>query len=339
MSLFVPGALALLLFVCPPATRLAAQDPAPTIVITTPTPTRVPLPTPTPQPAATPQPLDGYVVKEGDTLLSVALEMGIDVDEMGCLVRPEFDPSQPLVIGDRLLPMPDGIACVRTNAGDSPRSLAATYHTTPDAIIAETWNQLDATPDLPLEPGRFVRIPLGENRSFDPVMLVSSQDQTPPFLRIMLQQPANTLPQAVMGRGGPRRAAPNAPVPANWPYGTGHFKWPVYGILTQGYRLDHRAVDIAAPIGTPITASDRGVVLRAGWNNQGYGNFVIIDHNIDYLTLYAHMDKILVHEGEVVGEGQVLGTVGSTGNSTGPHLHFEIRDFGRLANPLEFLAQ
>jgi murein DD-endopeptidase MepM/ murein hydrolase activator NlpD len=79
-------------------------------------------------------------------------------------------------------------------------------------------------------------------------------------------------------------------------------------------------------------------VLRAGWNNQGYGYFVILDHQIDYLTLYAHLDRVLVSEGEVVGKGQVIGTVGTTGNSTGPHLHFEIRDFGRLINPLEILT-
>ncbi|MBK8045672.1 MAG: M23 family metallopeptidase [Anaerolineales bacterium] len=64
----------------------------------------------------------------------------------------------------------------------------------------------------------------------------------------------------------------------------------------------------------------------------------MIDHKIDYITLYAHLDTILVNEGDVVGQGQALGTVGSTGNSTGPHLHFEIRDFGRLINPLELLA-
>ena len=112
----------------------------------------------------------------------------------------------------------------------------------------------------------------------------------------------------------------------------------MYGWLSQGYRYDHRAIDIAAVQGTPVTAADRGVVVRAGWNDQGYGRFVVIDHQIDYVTLYAHLDRILVHEGEIVGQGQVIGTVGSTGNSTGPHLHFEIRDFGRLTNPLELLA-
>jgi murein DD-endopeptidase MepM/ murein hydrolase activator NlpD len=81
------------------------------------------------------------------------------------------------------------------------------------------------------------------------------------------------------------------------------------------------------------------VVIRAGWNDQGYGNFVIIDHNIDYLTLYAHLDQIVVKEKDVVAQGQVIGTVGSTGNSTGPHLHFEIRDFGRRINPLDLLVR
>jgi murein DD-endopeptidase MepM/ murein hydrolase activator NlpD len=81
------------------------------------------------------------------------------------------------------------------------------------------------------------------------------------------------------------------------------------------------------------------VVIRAGWNNQGYGQFVVIDHNIDYLTLYAHLSEILVKEGQVIAQGQAIGRVGSTGNSTGPHLHFEIRDFGRQTNPLELLGR
>ena len=115
--------------------------------------------------------------------------------------------------------------------------------------------------------------------------------------------------------------------------------WPVYGWMSQGYRGDHRAIDIAAVGGTFVTAADRGVVIRSGWNDQGYGTFVVIDHNIDYITLYAHMQDIYVKEGDVVAQGQIIGTIGSTGNSTGPHLHFEIRDFGRLANPLDLLIR
>ena len=113
----------------------------------------------------------------------------------------------------------------------------------------------------------------------------------------------------------------------------------MYGWLSQPYRDDHRAVDIAAVAGTFVTAADRGVVVRAGWNDQGYGLFVVIDHNIDYVTLYSHLSEVFVSEGEVVAQGQVIGTVGSTGNSTGPHLHFEIRDFGRRTNPIGLLVR
>jgi murein DD-endopeptidase MepM/ murein hydrolase activator NlpD len=171
----------------------------------------------------------------------------------------------------------------------------------------------------------------------------------------MLHQPVNTSPFTVLAVGGPfaeqrqllqrlseRALSANRQpgvVPANWPYGSGVFQWPLAGWLTQGYRYDHRAIDIAAPAGTPVRAADRGVVVRAGWNQQGYGLFVIIDHNIDYVTLYAHLSEVLVQEGQVVAQGDILGKVGSTGNSTGPHLHFEIRDFGRLTNPLELLTR
>jgi murein DD-endopeptidase MepM/ murein hydrolase activator NlpD len=139
--------------------------------------------------------------------------------------------------------------------------------------------------------------------------------------------------------GGPGPAPDSVPVPDDWPYGTGHFTWPVSGWLSQGYRNDHRAVDIAAPAGSFVTAADRGVVIRAGWNDQGYGLFIIIDHNIDYVSLYSHLSEVFVEEGDIVRAGQVIGTVGSTGNSTGPHLHFEIRDFGRRANPLDLLIR
>jgi murein DD-endopeptidase MepM/ murein hydrolase activator NlpD len=174
----------------------------------------------------------------------------------------------------------------------------------------------------------------------------------------MLHQPVDTSPFAVLAVGGPfaehiqqtrqlanrsvraadQAGAVSGPLPANWPFGSGNFTWPLAGWLTQGYRYDHRALDIAAPSGTPVAAADRGVVLRAGWNSQGYGLFVIIDHNIDYVTLYAHLSELFVTKGQVVAQGDLIGTVGSSGNSTGPHLHFEIRDFGRLTNPLELLS-
>lgn len=300
----------------------------------------------------------GYTVRAGDTLLSVALETGLDIENAPCAVSPEFRIDQPLVIGDTLLPPPANVVCHLTVAGDTLASIAAQYGASVEEIYQLPWNRLALQPlaTVQLEAGRPIRVPLplpGANATTEgagtadantagnatPVATFEATATT--FLPLMLTMPINTSPLTVLGTTAARRAAAQplvGPVPADWPYGSGHFAWPVYGWLSQGYRYDHRALDIAAVVGTPVTAADRGVVLRAGWNDQGYGNFVIIDHKIDYLTLYAHLDRILVKEGDVVGQGQVLGTVGSTGNSTGPHLHFEIRDFGRLINPLELLT-
>jgi len=284
----------------------------------------------------------GYVIDAGDTLLTVALEMGQDVEEMGCVIRPDFDPALPLVIGDRLEPLPAGVICHRTGMGETVRDIATLYGVSAASILAEPWN-LFADEYAPLPEFRYVRIPHVARQVEVTNDGNATESEDSPFLAWMLTQPTSITPQEALVQGTAqtviRRAPTTAPVPADWKYGSGVFMWPTYGWLTQGYRSDHRAVDIAAVTGSPVTASDRGVVLRAGWNNQGYGNFVIVDHNIDYLTLYAHLDSIFVKEGEIVAQGQILGTVGSTGNSTGPHLHFEIRDFGRLVNPLEFLGR
>lgn len=323
-----------------PAPFARAQEPLPTLVITQPTATPTPGPSPA-QTALAQETGSAYVVQPGDTLLTVALEMGVDVDAMGCLLRPAFDPAQPLVIGDMLLPLPPGTLCHRTEPGETLYAVAARFGVAPDAILREAWNALPGVKtgsDLALATGRYVRVQLGVASSFDAVTVVGQANEATPFLTWMLAQTANTAPLAALQRGSDRTAEAGGPVPASWPYGSGRFFWPTYGLLTQGYRFDHRAVDIAAPLGAPVTAADRGMVIRAGWNSQGYGRFVIIDHKIDYLTLYAHLDTIFVKEGDIVAPGQVIGTVGSTGNASGPHLHFEIRDFGRLVNPLELLT-
>jgi murein DD-endopeptidase MepM/ murein hydrolase activator NlpD len=134
-------------------------------------------------------------------------------------------------------------------------------------------------------------------------------------------------------RGRPR------PIPA-W---TGPFIQPVDGPIVSGfgYRVHpifrrvkfHYGVDISAPSGNPIRAAADGVVVFAGWR-RAYGNTVIIDHGNGVATLYAHCSRILVSEGEVVKQGQVIALVGSTGLSTGPHLHFEVRHYGEPINPL-----
>jgi murein DD-endopeptidase MepM/ murein hydrolase activator NlpD len=99
--------------------------------------------------------------------------------------------------------------------------------------------------------------------------------------------------------------------------------------VTSGYGLRgsefHYGIDIGAPQGTPIRAAMNGTVVFAGWNNQGYGNLVILEHSNGTRTYYAHMSTISVSPGMSIAGGSIIGQVGSTGNSTGPHLHFEIR--------------
>src|SRR5207237_9307885 len=115
------------------------------------------------------------------------------------------------------------------------------------------------------------------------------------------------------------------------------FIWPVHGPVTSefGPRWGgfHSGIDIGADIGTPIHSAKRGVVSFAGWNDGGYGNFVIIDHGDGTATAYAHQTQVGCSVGQVVAQGQTIGYVGSTGNSTGPHLHFEIRVNGVAQNP------
>lgn len=100
----------------------------------------------------------------------------------------------------------------------------------------------------------------------------------------------------------------------------------------------HSGVDFASPRGTPIKAAAAGTVIFAGFNSGGYGNLVVVQHTDGYTTWYAHMSRALASVGQRVAAGTRIGLVGSTGNSTGPHLHFEIRHFDTPLNPLTFLA-
>jgi len=99
----------------------------------------------------------------------------------------------------------------------------------------------------------------------------------------------------------------------------------------------HPGIDLAGSYGTPIYATADGTVLRAGWNSGGYGNLVEIDHGRGITTRYGHMSAILVHEGDHVTRGEQVGRMGSTGRSTGNHLHYEVRIDGRAVNPIPFM--
>lgn len=114
--------------------------------------------------------------------------------------------------------------------------------------------------------------------------------------------------------------------------------WPLRGIVTQGYIPGkHLAIDIGAPYGSTVYAAADGTVIHAQWARTGYGFTVIIDHGGGLQTLYAHLKGTLVSSGDTVSRGQAIGAVGSTGNSTGPHVHFEVRENRQRMNPLDYL--
>ncbi|MFJ7733096.1 peptidoglycan DD-metalloendopeptidase family protein [Lysinibacillus sp. NPDC097231] len=125
--------------------------------------------------------------------------------------------------------------------------------------------------------------------------------------------------------------------------GTGEFAWPaVGGYISSGmgqrWGEFHRGIDIARPSNYNILASDNGVVVAAG-SSGSYGNRIVIDHNNGYTTLYGHLSSINVEVGNVVEKGSVIGIMGSTGNSTGTHLHFEVEKNGALENPLSYVGR
>lgn len=126
------------------------------------------------------------------------------------------------------------------------------------------------------------------------------------------------------------------PTTSNLNEGTGRFVWPFYGVLTQFFHSYHPGIDIAKRTGN-IYAADSGTVIRSGWWQGGYGNAVQIDHGNGFVTTYAHMSKILANVDQKVEKGQPIGVVGSTGRSTGPHLHFTIQRNGAYVNPMQYL--
>ncbi len=154
-------------------------------------------------------------------------------------------------------------------------------------------------------------------------------------------------PQSSLNRMVSPELPPLAPADTYLPKGQSPFNgyiWPAKGMLSSGYgwrwgRM-HSGIDIAAPIGTPIVAAAPGVITYARWNDGGYGNLVEVTHADGSQTLYAHNNRILVREGQQVEQGQQISEMGSTGFSTGPHLHFEIHPAGQGAvNPMALLPQ
>ena len=167
--------------------------------------------------------------------------------------------------------------------------------------------------------------------------LIRAQDaQVQARLTQQAAERATTAPPPSNGSGTGR-----TPSRAAGPVSASGLIWPLHGPVTSEYGPRwggfHPGIDIAPPYGTPIHAAKDGIVIFAGWNG-GYGQFVIIDHGNGVSTGYAHQSQILVSQGQAVNQGQVIGDEGSTGDSTGPHLHFEVRINGSPQDPRSYVS-
>lgn len=247
-----------------------------------------------------------YKVKSGDTLSSIAREFGITSDTIkwanDLKDRDQLKPGQIL----KILPVA-GVSHV-VKSGDTLDSVAKKYSANAQAIVDFPFN--DVPDDFSLKVGQVLFVP----------------DGIPPEVKAPKPKPQ---PQYLaQGPGSPVFTAP---------YGA-QFIWPASGSLTQYFAWYHPGTDIANRSAPGIAASDGGVVLVAGWpDGMGYGNRVVLDHGNGYTSMYAHLSNVYVSVGQTISRGQLIGQMGSTGRSTGTHLHLEIHYKGVPINPLAIL--
>lgn len=245
-----------------------------------------------------------YQVVQGDTVLAIAERYGL-LPETIQWANPAIERNPDLLsVGDELKILPLNGVLHTVASGDTLSGIASRYKVSVDDLINYAPNELTSA-SAALTIGMEIVVPNG----------------TKPFVTQQLATSART-----------------APAPAQAIIGSGSFSWPSSGSVSQRYWGGHPAIDVASWTGAPVTAADGGYVVTAGggWNG-GYGNHIIVDHGNGFATLYAHLNSIFVSSGENVSRGQQIGTVGNTGNSTGPHLHFEIRYQGAPQNPFSYL--
>ncbi|MDW7755064.1 MAG: peptidoglycan DD-metalloendopeptidase family protein [Brevefilum sp.] len=268
-----------------------------------------------------------YTVESGDSIFSIADKFNLNPETILWGNRytlgddPHFIlPGQTL----NILPV-DGVYHM-WSAGEGLNGVASFYGVSPEDIVNWPGNNLNpdeigdyANPKIP--PDTMLVIPGGQGTYTD--------WRTP---RISREEPATA-----------QHLGPGA-CTTSYDGITGSlvFMWPSTERYLSGFdyspETNHFAVDIAGQQGNPIFAADHGVVVYAGWNDYGYGEMIVIDHGSGWQTLYAHLSQINVSCGQEVMKGDTIGLMGSTGKSTGPHLHLEMRsdEFGRV-NPWNFL--
>lgn len=245
-----------------------------------------------------------YTVVQGDTIGNIAKKFGVDVDSIKWL-NPSLDEKKVKPGADIKIPPVTGVVHT-VQSGETIYTIAKKYGVSAQSIVDFPFNEFTNDETFSLAIGQTLIVPDG----------------------VMPNVPVSS-PRSLMAE----QQTPNAGAVS----ATGVWIWPAKGIITQYFKPWHKAVDIANHDGGPILAADSGTIIREGWDNTGYGNMIMIDHGNGFKTLYGHMSKFNVSMGQTVKRGDVIGQMGSTGRSTGTHLHFEIRTGFGLMDPLGYL--
>ncbi|MFA6532448.1 MAG: M23 family metallopeptidase [Patescibacteria group bacterium] len=241
--------------------------------------------------------VENYTVRSGETLASIANKFDISVDT----IKWANDLKSDLIKPNQVLKIAPVTGIVhKVASGETIYSIAKKYNTNAQSILNFPFNSFEDLDTFSLMAGQTLYVPGGT---------IEPEKPTYQFVA--------SIQAGVQG--------------------SSNFIWPTSGVITQSPIWYHMALDIANPSQPPVIAADSGTVVYAGCINWGYGCHVIIDHGNGYQTLYGHLSSYSVEAGNSVGQGSQIGVMGSTGRSTGTHLHFEIRSGGALLNPLNFL--
>jgi len=260
-----------------------------------------------------------YTVQAGDTLLGIAGRFNLKPETLlwGNFFTLKDDPHS-LRPGQVLNILPVDGTYHYVTAGNTLEQIARFYNVAPEAIAGWPSNNLGVDGQT-LTPNTYLVVP-GGTRALQSWQLPS-------------------LPRTA--RASARTASNFGQCPGGYTgiIGAGTFVWPTQARTLSGYDYAniHRGVDLRANLNDPIVAVDAGVVTYAGWNDWGYGNLVVIDHGTGWESVYAHLNQWNVQCGQSVNQGELIGLAGSTGNSSGSHLHFELRNGGVYVNPWSVL--
>lgn len=241
-----------------------------------------------------------YTVEEGDTIASIAKKFGVDSDTIKWQNNLNNDKIK---VGQALEILPVTGIAHKVNKGDTVYSIAKKYDSSAQAVVDFPFNTFSNDETFELAIGQIVIVPDGVKPA-ESVVSPRTRQITPDAGSVVA---------------------------------SGSFVWPANGTISQNFVWYHPGTDIANRAAPNVLAADSGIVTYAECLNWGYGCHVRIDHGNGYSTLYAHLSQIFVKVGQSVGRGSAIGQMGSTGRSTGTHLHFEVARNGVKLNPLSIL--